>query len=70
LFSHESLKMDYFVDSDSHTACPWKGRESCYHLKIGGEQIKDVAWYYPQSSDVAQHIRGFVTVYTNKVSVT
>jgi uncharacterized protein (DUF427 family) len=68
-FPPKSVNMEFFTDSKTHTVCPWKGLASYYNLKVNGEEVKDAAWYYPQPSDAAQQIQGYVAFYTNKVSV-
>jgi uncharacterized protein (DUF427 family) len=47
-FPSDSLKREYFRDSDHHTHCPWKGDASYYDVVVG-ESVNDFgAWYYPQ----------------------
>lgn len=69
-FPPESIKQDYFTDSNTHTTCPWKGKASYYSLNVDGEEAKDVAWYYPSPKDAAQQIKDHVAFYSNKVEIT
>ncbi len=59
-FPPESIKKEYFEESGTHTVCPWKGQASYYNLAVNGEENKDAAWYYPETSDLARQIKGYV----------
>jgi uncharacterized protein (DUF427 family) len=59
-FPPASINKDYFVESDTHTVCGWKGTASYFHVQVGGTQNKDAAWYYPQTSDMAKKIEGYI----------
>jgi uncharacterized protein (DUF427 family) len=59
-FPPESIKREYFRDSNSHTTCPWKGLASYYDVVVNGEVNKDAAWYYPQPKDAAAEIKDYV----------
>ena len=59
-FPPESIRREYFKESDSHTVCPWKGQASYYTLNINGETNADAAWYYPETSNAAKSIEGYV----------
>ena len=50
-FPPESMKKEYFVSSDHHTHCPWKGDASYYDVVIDGQTNEFGAWYYPQPMD-------------------
>lgn len=59
-FPPDSIKQEYFKESDTHTVCPWKGTASYYNVVVDGEENKDAAWYYPSASQLAQAIEGYV----------
>lgn len=59
-FPEETIKREYFKDSDTHTTCPWKGIASYYSLEVDGQINKDAAWYYPKTSELAKSIEGKV----------
>ena len=59
-FPAESLKMEYFQPSETHTVCPWKGTASYYTLSVNGQENPDAAWFYPEPKDAAAQIRGRV----------
>jgi len=58
-FPPESLKREYFVDSDTHTTCSWKGVASYKTAVVDGERNADAAWYYPSPKPAAAEIRGW-----------
>lgn len=59
-FPADTIKKEYFKPSDTHTVCPWKGTASYYTVDVNGEANKDAAWYYPETSDLAKAIKGYV----------
>ncbi len=59
-FPPESIKKDYFRESDSHTTCYWKGVASYYDIAVNGEVNKGTAWYYPVPKEAAKHIKNYV----------
>lgn len=59
-FPPESIKNEYFKESDTHTTCPWKGVASYYTLHVDGKENPDAAWYYPETSDLAKSIKGHI----------
>jgi uncharacterized protein (DUF427 family) len=65
-FPPDSVRREYLEESDSHTVCPWKGVASYYHIVEGAERIEDGAWYYPETKEAAEKIRGYVAFYTSK----
>jgi uncharacterized protein (DUF427 family) len=59
-FPPHSIKKEFFTNSDTHTVCPWKGTASYYTLIVNGKENKDAAWYYPETSELAKNIKGYV----------
>lgn len=59
-FPPQSLKKEYFVESDHKTTCPWKGAASYYSVQVNGVTIKDAAWYYKSPSEAAKEIKDHV----------
>lgn len=59
-FPPESITEEYFKTSDTHTTCPWKGLASYYSLDVDGKSNEDAAWYYPEVSELAKGIKGYV----------
>lgn len=59
-FPPESINGEFFIKSDTHTTCPWKGEASYYTIKVNEELNMDAAWYYPETSELAKQIKGYV----------
>ena len=59
-FPIESVNSEFLKESDTHSACPWKGAASYYSLEVDGKTNKDAAWYYPHAKDAAKNIEGYV----------
>lgn len=59
-FPPESINKDFFKPSITHTNCAWKGEASYYTLEVNGKENKDAAWYYPEVSQLAKSIEGYV----------
>jgi uncharacterized protein (DUF427 family) len=56
-FPVESIVEEYFLPSDTHTTCPWKGEASYYSLSVDGKVNPDAAWFYPQPKEAALEIK-------------
>lgn len=59
-FPAESIKMEVFRPSSTHSSCPWKGKASYYTLDVEGKLNTDAAWFYPEPKDAAKQIKGYV----------
>ncbi|KAJ3254119.1 Microtubule-associated protein, microtubule dynamics during spindle orientation [Boothiomyces macroporosus] len=59
-FPIESVDMQYFKPSSTHSTCPWKGIASYYTLSVDGKENVDAAWYYPSPKPAADNIKGYV----------
>ncbi len=59
-FPKESIKTEFFQDSNTNTVCPWKGTASYYSINVDGKSNADAAWYYPTPKDAAKEITGRV----------
>ena len=59
-FPPESVKPEFLKESDTHTVCPWKGTASYYSVIVDGKENKDAAWFYPEVSQLAKNIKGYV----------
>ena len=56
-FPMESIKKEYFIESNNQTLCPWKGRASYFSVTVNGKTNTDCAWYYPKPSFLAKKIK-------------
>jgi uncharacterized protein (DUF427 family) len=59
-FPPSALNKEYFQESTTHTVCAWKGTASYLNIKVGDDVNKDAAWYYPNPSAAALHIKDYV----------
>jgi uncharacterized protein (DUF427 family) len=59
-FPPESIKKEFFKESNTHTACPWKGQASYHTLEVDGLQNRDAAWYYPSPKPLAKDLKNYV----------
>ena len=59
-FPADSIKKEYFKESSTHTTCPWKGQASYYTVVVDGKENPDAAWYYPETEERANNIKGYV----------
>lgn len=59
-FPKDSIKDEYFKPSNHHSRCPWKGQASYYNVEVDGKISENAAWYYPEASQAAKPIEGYV----------
>lgn len=59
-FPADSIRKEFYKESDTHTVCPWKGTASYYNIDVDGKTNADAAWYYPDTSELAKSIKGYV----------
>ncbi len=59
-FPPESVQRDHLRESATHTTCPWKGVASYYDVVVGSDVNRDAAWYYPETKEAANDIRGYI----------
>jgi uncharacterized protein (DUF427 family) len=59
-FPAESVRREFFQQSDTHSICPWKGKAHYYTLLVDGKGNPDADWYYPEPKPAAQRIVGKV----------
>lgn len=45
-FKPDSIKREYFEDSDHTSICPWKGDAQYYDIVVDGKRNENAAWYY------------------------
>jgi uncharacterized protein (DUF427 family) len=59
-FPLSDVRQEYLRPSESHTTCHWKGVASYYDVVVGDRVNQDAAWYYPNPSPAADHVKGRV----------
>lgn len=73
-FPPNAIKREFYLDSDRHTICPWKGEASYYDVVVDGETNDFGAWYYPDPKEgslqrVGKNFAGYVAFW-NGITVT
>ena len=56
-FPADSVNLEYLVDSDTESVCPWKGTASYKSLVVDGEENPDAVFYYPTPKEKAAQIK-------------
>lgn len=59
-FPPDSIKKEYFIENESHTVCPWKGKASYFDIVVDGKTNQSAAWYYPEPKEAAIEIKDYV----------
>ena len=59
-FPAASVNKDFLEASEHTSVCGWKGTAHYYHVRVGDARNDNAAWYYPQCSDRAKQIEGYV----------
>ena len=62
-FPPDSINREFFTESDHQTRCPWKGMASYLNAEVDGETFNNAAWYYPDPSSKASHIKDHLAFY-------
>ena len=59
-FPPSALKMEYFKPSQHTSVCGWKGTAQYYDIEVNGQRNENAAWYYPDTMEAANNIRGYI----------
>ncbi len=57
-FPADSINAEFFEPSDHQSYCPWKGTAHYYDIVVGGECNTNAAWFYPETKEAANNIKG------------
>lgn len=57
-FPPEAVDSALLRPSDTTSVCPWKGTAHYYSLAVDGRENRDAAWFYPETKQAAENIRG------------
>ena len=60
-FPVNSIKREFFQESDTNTICPWRGTAYFLDVIVRGEVAPDAAWYYLDSSGLVTTFKGRIT---------
>ena len=59
-FPPESIKREFFRESDATSVCGWKGTARYYDVVVDGQTNEKAAWYYADPKPEAANIKGYV----------
>jgi len=59
-FPPDDVRLEYLVKTRAWSLCPWKGLARYYTVRVGGQENKNAAWYYPHPSPLARTIKNHV----------
>lgn len=59
-FPADSLRREFFAESEQKSFCPWKGEASYYDVEVADQRNPGAAWFYPEPKPKAASIRGRV----------
>lgn len=59
-FPPDSVHLEFFEPTETHSTCPWKGEASYYDIVVGDKRNEDAAWYYPHPKEAAEKIAGYI----------
>lgn len=57
-FPRAAVDSALLSDSSTTSVCPWKGVAHYHDVTVGGQVNHDAAWYYPETKEAADAIRG------------
>lgn len=60
-------RMDLLSKSDTWSVCPYKGRAAYYSATLEGDEVKDIAWYYPEPWPEVALIQDHLAFYPERV---
>ena len=66
-FPANSIRREYFRESEQRSYCPWKGDANYYDIAVGGTVNEGAAWYYPNPKEAAANIKGRIAFWKGVV---
>jgi uncharacterized protein (DUF427 family) len=64
-FPIDSINLQYFKETETHTTCGWKGLASYYTVVVDGKENVDAAWYYLKPESKAENIKNHVAFWND-----
>jgi uncharacterized protein (DUF427 family) len=61
------VRFDVLVPTDTRTTCSYKGGAEYWSARIGGGEVRDVAWSYPSPIPARADIAGLVCFFHERV---
>jgi len=59
-FPEDSVARQHLLESETRTACGWKGTAHYFDIVVDGIRNRDAAWQYPDPLPAAESIRGHI----------
>lgn len=59
-FPPDAVSTEFFMPSEAHTVCGWKGTASYYDVVVDGAVNAGAAWYYPDPKPAASDIKDYI----------
>jgi uncharacterized protein (DUF427 family) len=59
-FPPDAVNGVHLRESQKHTTCFWKSVASYDDVDANGKVNKNAAWYYPEPSEAARQIKGYI----------
>jgi uncharacterized protein (DUF427 family) len=59
-FPPDSIHWEYFSENQHSSVCPWKGVAGYYDIEVDGQVNRSAAWTYPDPSNAASQIKGYI----------
>ena len=59
-FPPSSVNQTYLKAANSQATCPWKGLSDYLNIEIDGQVNPEAAWTYPNPSEAASQIKGYI----------
>lgn len=63
------VRLELLMSSDKHSACPYKGTASYFHVRTEGQVIENIAWCYETPIPEALKIAGRICFFDERVDV-
>jgi uncharacterized protein (DUF427 family) len=65
----DDVQMQYFIPTERHTQCEYKGQASYYTIQVGEKRAVNGAWYYPTPSSGYEAIAGYISLYPGRMDI-
>jgi len=61
------IEMKYFLQTDKHSLCEWKGEANYYTIKVHDKTAHNAAWYYPDPVSSFESIKNYIAIYPQEM---